>query len=267
MARTYGEWLKAAREAKGWSQEVLAAKAFLSRSQIANFESDRRTPTKEDARQLDNALELGDVLETFRPGAAEEGDVPSWFERGRQLEQQAVIIREFGLIFVPGILQTPAYADGLMRQGYPAISPEQRAKYVDTRMKRGARLDDPMTPVVWALLEEGVLRRPVVPPPVMAEQLEHIADLGEKERIRVHVLPYGKGVQMLDGPVTILRFEDQPPVAYTEGTRTGYVHDSPSVVQVIEDTYDLALGDAESHDASLVMIREQAQEYRKRDAQ
>ncbi|WP_234330167.1 DUF5753 domain-containing protein [Streptomyces acidiscabies] len=176
------------------------------------------------------------------------------------------MIREFGLIFVPGILQTPSYADGLLRQAYPPLSPEQRAKDVDTRMKRAALLDDPMTPVVWALLEEGVLRRPIVHPSVMAEQLGHIADLGERERIRVHVLPYGKGAPLLDSMVTIMRFEDQPPVAYTEGLRTGYVHDSPSVVQEIEDTYDLALGDAKSHEESLVMIRKQAEEHGKNDA-
>ncbi|MFE4367979.1 MULTISPECIES: helix-turn-helix domain-containing protein [unclassified Streptomyces] len=267
MANTYGDWLKTAREAKGWSQRELAVKSFLSRAQIANFESGRRHPCKSDAMQLDRALDTpGDVLTTFRPGAADEGDVPGWFERGRALEQQAVIIREFGLVFVPGILQVASYADGLLRQAYPPLSAEQRAKDVDTRTKRAALLEDPMRPVVWALLEEGVLRRPVVRPSIMAEQLGHIADLGERERIRVHVLPYGAGVALLDSMVTIMRFEDQPPIAYTEGLRTGAVHDSPSVVQEIEDTYDLALSDAKSHEESLVMIREQTEKYGNQDA-
>jgi transcriptional regulator with XRE-family HTH domain len=107
LAKTYGEWLKEAREAKGWTQQHLADQAIMSRSHIAAIENGTRYPSEEDAKRLDQALGTGSVLTTFRPGQA-TGAVPDWFERARELEQQATIIREYGLSFVPGFLQTKA---------------------------------------------------------------------------------------------------------------------------------------------------------------
>lgn len=164
MAKSYGEWLKEAREGKGWSQQELADKAFMSRSLIAAIERGVRHPTEDDAKALDAALGTGNVLSTFRPGAV-KGEVADWFGKALELEQQATVIREFGLSFMPGILQTEAYADAVLRRAYPPTSEEQRHKDVVTRLQRGKMLEDPVTPVVWALLDEGVLRRPFGGPP------------------------------------------------------------------------------------------------------
>lgn len=85
-----------------------------------------------------------------------------------------------------------------------------------------------MTPVVWALLDEAVLRRVVGGPEVMAEQLRHIVKLAESGRVRAHVLPFGLGVHpLMQSMLTLLKFEDQPPVAYSEGIQVGKIHDSP----------------------------------------
>ncbi|MHC0433601.1 helix-turn-helix domain-containing protein [Streptomyces sp. O3] len=188
MATTYGEWLAERRKEKGWTQQQLADKAFLTRSLIAAIEQGQRYPSERDAKQLDKALDIsGDVLTTFRPGQATgdrrqaTGNVPDWFETGREFEQKAVVIRKFGLSFVPGILQTKRYADAVLRRAYPPTSEDQRHKDVVTRLERAAILDDPVTPVVWALLDEGVLRR-----------------------------PFGAGVPLLAGMVSLMWFEDQP---------------------------------------------------------
>ena len=216
MAKTYGQWLKEAREAKGWSQQELANKAFMSRSMIAAIEGGQRHPSENDAKALDAALGTGDVLVTFRPGAL-KGQVADWFGKALELEQQATVIREFGLSFMPGILQTEAYADALMRRSYPPRNEEQRHKDIVTRLQRAKMLEDPVTPVVWALLDEGVLRRPFGGPAIMAEQLRHVAGLVERERIRVHVLPFGTGVPLLTGMVSLMWFEDSRPLPTRRG--------------------------------------------------
>lgn len=264
MAKTYGGWLKEAREGKGWSQQTLADKAFMSRSMIAAIESGLRHPTEHDAKALDAALGTGNVLTTFRPGAV-KGQVADWFGHALELEQQATVIREFGLWFMPGILQTREYADALLRRAYPPPSEDQRHKDVVTRLHRARILDDPVTPVVWVLLDEGVLRRPFGGPAIMAEQLRHVAGLGERERIRVHVLPFGTGVPLLAGMASLMWFEDQPPIAYTEGLRMGRVHDSPSAVELIRGAYDQALSDARSLEESLAIVRVTAEEYERHD--
>ncbi|MFD4584707.1 DUF5753 domain-containing protein, partial [Streptomyces sp. NPDC058434] len=185
-----------------------------------------------------------------------------YFENARQLEQQATMIREFALAFVPGILQTEGYARAVLGTTFPPRSDEERDRHVVTRLERAKILDDPLTPVVWALLDETVLRRPVGGREVMAEQITHIVRLVESRRVRAHVIPYGLGAHpLMQSMLTLMWFEDQPPAAYTEGISIGRVHDSPTVVQRLQGAYDQALGDALPLQESLALMRAIARDY------
>lgn len=61
--------------------------------------------------------------------------------------------------------------------------------------------------------------------------------------------------------VTLMQFADQPPVAYTEGTKVAKLHDSPYLVARIQSTYSLAMSDALSLSESLKALRAAAKEY------
>lgn len=259
MSNVYGDWLKSQRKAAGLTQEKLAEIAIMTRTHIAHIEAGRRIPSKEDAQRLDRALNTGNVLSSFLP--QEEVAVAEYFEAARQLEQQATVIREFALSYVPGILQTEAYARAVLRIGFPPKGAEECDRLVVTRLERAKILNDPVSPVVWALLDEAVLRRPVGGPEVMAEQIAHVVRLAEEERVRVHVLPFGSGIHLLQSMLTLMWFEDQPPVAYSEGLQVGKIHDTPSVVEYLQGAYYLALGDALSLRESLAMLRETMKEY------
>ncbi|MET7291404.1 helix-turn-helix transcriptional regulator [Streptomyces griseoloalbus] len=264
MGTNYGDWLRGQREAAGLTQQQLAEAAVMTRTHIAHIEAGRRVPSREDARRLDNALGTGNVLSSFLP--QEEAAVADYFEAARLLEQQAVMIREFAVSFVPGILQTERYARAVLSTSFPPVSEEERDRLVVTRLERAKILDDPVTPVVWALLDEAVLRRVVGGRDVMAEQIAHLVRLVERRRVRVHVVPYGVGAyQLLQGLVTLMSFEDQPPLAYSEGVQVGKVHDSPSVVTRLEGAYDLALSDALPLKESTAMMQAIAKEYRRCD--
>ncbi|MFB6985763.1 MULTISPECIES: helix-turn-helix domain-containing protein [unclassified Streptomyces] len=265
MSNTYGDWLKAQREAAGLTQQELADAAIMTRSHISHIEAGRRIPSEEDARRLDKALNTGNVLSSFLPGK-NDGTIADFFEPARQLEQQATMIREFALNFVPGILQTERYARAVLGPAFPPKSDEERDKHVVTRLERAKILNDPVTPVVWALLDEAVLHRPVGGPGVMAEQLMHIVRLAETERIRVHVLPFALGFHpLMESMLTLMWFEDQPPVAYSEALRMGKVHDSPSVVRQLQSRYDLALSDALPLKESQALLRATVKEYAHHD--
>lgn len=260
MSNIYGDWLKEQREAAGLTQQQLAHRAIMTRSHIAHIEAGRRVPSKEDARRLDRALGTGNVLSTFLP--QDDAVVPDYFEAMLALEQQAVMIREFGLGYFPGILQTKRYASAVLGSAFPPVSQEERDRRVVTRLERAKILEDPVTPVVWALLDEAMLRRPVAGGDVMAEQIMHVVRLAETGRIRVHVLPFGVGVHpMMESMLTLMWFEDQPPLAYSEGVRIGKVHDSPSMVHELQSRYDLALSDALPLTESLALLRATAKDY------
>lgn len=265
MAKPYGEWLRGQRVKAGMTQQQLADAAIMTRTHITHIEAGRRTPSEEDAKRLDRALNTGDVLTNFRPGA-DAYPVADHFEAALQFEGQASAIREFALTFVPGILQTPEYAHAVMRTAYPPISAEDRDRAVVTRIERSKILTDPVDPIVWVLLDEGVLRRPIGGPGVMARQLHHIADLVEKERIRLHIIPYGAGgYPLLEGMVRLMWFEDQPPIAYVEGVQMGKVHDVQSMVENIQGSYNLALAEALPLTESLAFVRATAKDYESDD--
>ncbi|MFF8604516.1 helix-turn-helix domain-containing protein [Streptomyces sp. NPDC015346] len=260
MTNVYGEWLKAQREAVGLTQQELADRTIMTRSHIAHIEAGRRVPSQEDARRLDRALGTGNVLQSFLP--QDDDTIADYFEPARQLEQQAAMIREFASAFVPGILQTPRYASAVLGTTFPPRSDEERDRHVVTRIERSKVLADPVMPVVWALLDEMVLRRPVGGREVMVEQITHIIQLVESRRVRVYILPASLGIHpLMQGMLTLMWFEDQPPAAYSEGVSVGKLHDSPSVVQRLQGAYDLALGDALPSQESLALMRAIAKEH------
>jgi transcriptional regulator with XRE-family HTH domain len=257
----YGDELRQRREAAGLTQEGLSERAIMSRTHIAHIEAGRRKPSLEDARRLDQVLETGGVFERFLP-TLDNRLLAGHFEAVAQFEKQATMIREYGSSLVPGLLQTEAYMRAVFRSGFPPKSDERCDKAVVTRLERARILDDPVLPVMWVLLDEAVLRRPIGGPAVMAEQLGHIAELGERERIRAHVLPFGVGVHpLLAGALTLMWFDDAPPLAYVEGLKSGSLLELPTVVHQCQSAYDLALGDALSHRESLALIRAVAEEY------
>ncbi|WP_432106908.1 helix-turn-helix domain-containing protein [Streptomyces sp. AA1529] len=253
----YGEELRERRERAGLTQAQLGKSAVLSRSHIAHIEAGRRLPSREDAERLDQALNTGGVFVRFLPDA----NLAAFFEEVAELEPQAVMIREYQNSLVPGLLQTEEYARAVFARGFPRVSDEKCAENVRTRLARAKILEDSLTPEVWALLDEAVLRRPVGGHRAMAEKLRHIVHLGE-HRIRVHVLPFDVGAHaLMESGVTLMRFADMAPLAYVEGLNTGTVLDSPAVVEQSLVSYDLALGDALSHQESLALIRAVAEGY------
>ncbi|MFE3599163.1 helix-turn-helix domain-containing protein [Streptomyces sp. NPDC059142] len=260
MGSIYGDWLKEQRVAAGLTQQELADAAIMTRSHISHIEAGRRVPSKEDAQRLDRALNTGNVLRSFLP--RDDSVVADRFEVARQLEQQATTIREFALSLVPGILQTERYMRAVLDTASPPWSKEECDRIVVTRLGRAKILDSPVTPVVCALLDESVLRRAVGGPEVMAEQMNHIVHLAEVRRVRIHVLPHSLGAHPLQqSMLSLMWFEDQPPVAYSEAIYMAKLHDDPTMVERIQAAYALALGDALPTRESLALLRAAAEEY------
>ncbi|WP_327236572.1 helix-turn-helix transcriptional regulator [Streptomyces sp. NBC_01317] len=260
LREKYGEELRLRRLAAGLTQEALSEVVVCSPTLISHFEAGRRLPNPEDARRLDQALGtdgyflrwLGDLDPKF----------VDYFAAVAELERHAAEIRQYGHSLIPGLLQTEAYARALFRAYRPNHRPEEVDESVVTRMTRARLLDSPSGPVAWTLLDEAAIRRQVGGPRVMAEQLRKIADMGERGRVRLHILPFKAGEHaLLGGMLYLMSFDDAPPVAYAEGLMSGNLIDDPALVSQCQASYDLALGDALSHKESLTLIRNAAEEH------
>lgn len=152
---------------------------------------------------------------------------------------------------MPGLLQTEAYARALLEACW-SNDVEQR---VAARISRQSILEHPTQPLLWAVMDESVLRRPIGGRAVMNAQLKRLAELAISRRIVLQVLPYDVGAHACtDGAMTILSFSEGPDVVYVEGPGSGQLINQPEDVEQCHLRYDLARAAALSPQASVQMI-------------
>ncbi|MFI2432325.1 Scr1 family TA system antitoxin-like transcriptional regulator [Streptomyces sp. NPDC018693] len=256
----FGEELRLRRKAAKLTQTELGLRVNSSPTLISHFEAGRRLPRLDDAERIDQALATGDFFARWLQELKSKW--ASYFAAVAELERRATLIQQFAITLVPGLLQTPAYARAVFRAYRPNYTTEELDREVVIRTGRAQLLDGPLNPVIWTLLDESVLRRPVGGPRVMAEQLRKIADMASAGRLRLHVLPYSAGAHALQQScLTLMSFEDSASVAYVEGFLTGNLMRDAALVEESQSAYRLALSDALSQQESLAFVRAAAEEH------
>ncbi len=127
------------------------------------------------------------------------------------LEAEAVRIRTYEAVVVPGLLQTPNYA-GAVSRASQVVPPEQIDRKVASRMARRAVLDSPSGPRLTAVIDEPALRKVVGSHAVMAEQLRFLAGMAAHYKVTVLVLPDEAGAHpAIDGAFTLFDFPRPEP--------------------------------------------------------
>ncbi|MFD7163966.1 helix-turn-helix domain-containing protein [Streptomyces violascens] len=260
-----GAELRFAREKSGLTQDELGQPLFVSGSFIGQLESGTRRMHLEYARQIDQILGTNGFF-TRNCVAAAKSKYPDHFAEAAEAEAVATTIREYAPLLIPGLLQTEAYARAVFRAYQPTAPEPVIDDLVTARLDRAHLLADPTTPMLWAVLDEAVLRRVVGGRAVMAEALAHVAALGFQHRIIVQVLPFEAGGHAaLNGSLKLMSFEDAPPLAYLQGLGTGRLQDDPATVTRHELTYDLLGASALPPQQSLALIESVAEDYAHED--
>lgn len=145
--------------------------------------------------------------------------LPNWFSAYVSLEAGATTLRTYEPHYVTGLLQTHAYARGVLRGGFPNEADDDLGRRVDLRLRRQSLLERPAAPTLWVVMEEAVLHRMVGGPEVMREQIERLLEVSELEHVSVDVVPFTAGAHVgACAPFTYFRFEEPelPDIVYTE---------------------------------------------------
>jgi transcriptional regulator with XRE-family HTH domain len=255
--------MKAAREQRKWPQAELGRQAGYSESAIAMAESYQRPPTASLAKALDKAFGTPGTFARLER-RLRNLPFPAAFRSFAPYEAEAATLRMFEHSLVPGLLQTPEYARAVL-ETKPNASDDMIDEYVLARLARQSVLtrDDPPAPVVYALIDEGALHRPVAPPPVMHDQLSHLGEMSRKPHVTIQVVPYDAGGHSgLLGAFVIADRAKDGSIVFIEDVTGGRVSEDAATVAEVALHFDALRSEALPKSASRTLMESVARKWK-----
>jgi transcriptional regulator with XRE-family HTH domain len=167
--------------------------------------------------------------------------LPDWFSAFVSLEGEASVIRAYEPHYVPGLLQTEDYARAVLRAGRPGVPEEEVERGVALRMERQALLDRRDAPLVWVVMDETVLRRPIGGSEVRRVQIAKLTEACALPNVRLQIMPFANGPHpAMYGPFHVFRFRARElrDVAYTESLVGAAYIDDRDDVSVFQEALD-----------------------------
>jgi transcriptional regulator with XRE-family HTH domain len=251
----FSEEMRRARARTGLTQDQLAEKIAYSSSLVAHVEVGTRAPSLDFAGRADEALDTGGLLARLQPFVRREA-YPAWFRDWVEIEREATSLRWFEPLLIPGLLQTEDYARAVLEAANPASGEDEIDRLVSARMDRQAILTQDEPPLLWVIIDEGVLVRPVGGRRVMRAQIDRLIEAARLPKIMLQVLPIGAGAHPgLAGHFVIASFDGPPDVAYLDNALAGQVAERAEDVSRVTLLYDILKAEALAPRASIDLVR------------
>lgn len=194
--------LRQRRREQGLTQEAIAHAIGVATTTYREWERGTTSPRvgfrPRLARQLGVSLaEVARLLDQHNDTPASDPlpGQPHWLWHFTSLEQGAARVCTYEPVVIPGLLQVAGYATALERDDASGLSDHEVARRVAARLARQlvlTRTPDPLE--LSVVIDESVLHRVAGDRAVMAEQLDHLADVAAQPNLDVRVLPLGSGV-------------------------------------------------------------------------
>ncbi len=174
-------------------------------------------------------------------------------------EARSVEIRLYEVGVIPGILQTPEYAEALTARSVErgSITREQGNERNALIAERQASVRRGPPPLIFVVLDESCLRRPVGNAAVMRGQFERLLAFAALPNTVFQVAPFALGDRRpLSLPLYILTMENRSLISYAESAQRGQLErDTKSVVPLLTIYHQLQC-EALSQAASVAMIQQ-----------
>ncbi|WFE23033.1 helix-turn-helix transcriptional regulator [Solwaraspora sp. WMMD937] len=241
----------------GMTQEQLAQRLSVSTSLIAKFETARQIPLPDTAEQIDDVFGSGTLVQETAEDAR-NAVPPDWFQPWPEYEAQAEMLRGYESTYVPGLLQTEAYARAVLAVGM--LAPEVAEQRLAHRLARQVTVFDRRTPPVTSfIVDEAALRRG--DPVMMKEQLLHLVEMSRRDRVLLHVVPLDAGLYAGQlGNFALATLPDGATVAYAENPVDGRTYEEPAKVGIFVNAWEAIRSVALPRDASRDLIARMAEE-------
>lgn len=271
--RELGTLLRELRSAKSLTAEQVADRLLMSTSKVSRLETGQRGATARDINDLCDLYEVDDDQRQHLLELASKGKQRAWWQPLALpystyvgLEAEASSIRDYGLGFIPGLLQTADYARAIVRAAVPTWVPEVVDQRVQGRMVRQQLLQADNGPHFEAVVDESVLHRVVGSPAVMHAQLERLLELSELPNITLRVIPYEAGALPAGNNKFIILGFAQPAVSdvvFVEGLTGDTYLEDPRDVEIYNLTYRTLVQLASGTDKTRDIIAARLRTYRR----
>jgi len=249
--RRLARLLTAARVKSGYTANHACDILNWGRGKVGRFEANQwKRPELSDIRDLvriygidgDQKAEIEDLALRARARAWWR-DYPEIFDSEFPgYENDATTIRVFMPLVLPGLLQTPAYTEALLRAG--PRPPSYRRKVLESRMRRQEILDrtDGSAPTFSAVITEASLMYRWGTRDDRREQIEHLAALGTRRNMRLHIQRFEDGPPTgVVSMVNIFGFRDEEPdLVFVESDYTIEEVSKPESVQGYVESFERA---------------------------
>ncbi|MEU2059641.1 helix-turn-helix transcriptional regulator [Streptomyces sp. NPDC013455] len=268
-SRRLGTALRQYRQAAKVDQLEAADIIAASQARVSRLESGHVTARVIEVRLLLDAYGVSDpeVRAKLEELAKHSKNRGWWLEHAEHLrpdyvdhialEDDATYIREWQPVMVPGLLQTPAYAEAVIAASPHYIGAERAAQLVKVRMGRQAKIEEggaSYTAIIW----EAVVRHPLVEVDVHREQLSAILDIGQRKNVTVQVLPFSASVLAgYSSAFSSFSFDEEPTVEAVamDNLRGTSVLEGAEDLAAYANAYDVLRSAALAPDASAKLIR------------
>ncbi|MEU4050240.1 helix-turn-helix transcriptional regulator [Streptomyces olivaceus] len=269
-SRRLGTALKQYRQAAKLDQPQAAEIIAASQARVSRLESGHVTARVIEVRLLLDAYGVEDLavrakLEELAKHSRNRG---WWLEHAAHvrpdyldhiaLEDDATYIREWQQVLVPGLLQTSAYTEAVIRTSPTYMEPERVAQLLKVRESRQAKIEEGgarYSAIIW----EAVITHPLVSVDVHREQLSAILEVGDRKNVAVQVLPFSVGaLATVTSAFSTFSFDSDPVVEAValENLRGTSVLEGPEDLAAYANMYDLLRSSALAPEASAKLIRD-----------
>lgn len=265
--------LKKLRETNGFTCAQVGEALDWSGSKVNRMETGtgRVQPSDVDAlcRFYGTDDEIREFLKSLARQAKTKGwwqahgtGIPAWFSIYIGLEQDISTFRQYQCEFLPGLMQTPAYAVELHRATSQMSAADVR-RAVQVRMERQSMLTRTDAPDAWFVVHESTLRNVIGDRALMREQLERMLDSIELSSITLQVLPFDAGPYPATGSFTLMGFPDpeDPDIVYRDGITDAIYLEGADDVREYTRAFDNLRAAAASPHRSTQLIKSLLKDY------
>lgn len=228
-----------------------------SPSLIGMVETGARKPPPGFWERIDEAFQTGGMFARL----ANRLGTPQWKAEWENAEREAVALRSYQPLVVPGLLQTEPYARAVLTDA-GLLSRDDVERHLSQRMARQEVLARESPPQFTAVIDLSVFRRPVGGSAVMREQMQSIIKACEEPHVRVHVVPATVGAYAgLNGPFVLATAQDQSITGYLDNQVKGGVVDTADDIKAIQAAWEAVRGEALPHGQSTDLMMEVAETW------